>query len=116
MEISEIVAQLEARDGHHPREALIEAIARRDEMVPVLLELLESVVEDIEYYADDPDNLALTFALLLLAQWRETRAYPLVVCIFSAPGELPFDLIGDSVTENLGQILASVCGGDLDGI
>ena len=45
-----------------------------------------------------------------------SRAYPLLVRIFSAPGEIPHDLVGDLATESLGQILASVCGGDITGI
>jgi hypothetical protein len=48
----------------------------------------------------------------LLAQFREKRAYRPLVTIFRAPGEIPFDLAGDTVTEGLAQILASVYDGD----
>jgi len=56
------------------------------------------------------------YAMYLLAQFRETRAYPLLVQMFSAPGELPFDLAGDTVTEGLDSILASVSDGDMTGM
>jgi hypothetical protein len=53
------------------------------------------------------------WAMYLLALFRETRAYPLIVKIFSAAGEMPFDLAGDVVTQSLSGILASVSGGDV---
>ena len=52
------------------------------------------------------------FALYLLAQFREKRAYPFVVQMFSAPGETPFDLAGDTVTERFSSIFASVYDGN----
>jgi hypothetical protein len=54
--------------------------------------------------------------MYLLAQFRETRAYPLLVRIFSEPGATPFDLAGDLVTQDLGRILASVSDGDIGGM
>jgi hypothetical protein len=54
--------------------------------------------------------------MYLLAQFRESRAYPLLVKIFAAPGEVPFDLAGDAVTQDLGSILASVSNGDPGGM
>jgi hypothetical protein len=32
------------------------------------------------------------------------------------PGDLQYSLCGDFITENLGRVLASVCGGELGGI
>ena len=54
--------------------------------------------------------------MYLLAQFRETRAYPLLLNIFSTPGEFAFELVDDVVTEGLGKILASVSGGDISGM
>jgi hypothetical protein len=56
------------------------------------------------------------YALYLLALFRETGTYPLLVRIFSRPGEFPFELAGDVVTQDLGRILASVSGGDFSGL
>lgn len=116
MEISEILGQMERNNGRFARAAVMEAIARRDEIIPELLRILEDVADDPESYAEDASNMALTYAMFLLAQFRETRAYPLLVRIFSVPGEMPFDLVGDTVTEHLGAILASVSGGDTGGM
>jgi hypothetical protein len=116
LEISGILRQMERNDGPFARAAVAEALARRDEIVPELLGILEAVADDPLRYAKDPDYMALNYAMFLLAQFRETRAYPLLVRIFSAPGETVFDLVGDTVTEGLCNILASVSGGDLSGM
>ena len=62
------------------------------------------------------DYMAHLYAMFLLAQFRDTRAYPLVVRFRSLPGDLVDSLCGDFITEDLGQVLASVCGGELAGI
>jgi hypothetical protein len=53
------------------------------------------------------------YAFYLLAQFREQRAYPLIVDFFSQPGDLVLDMTGDFVTEDLGRVLASVSGGEI---
>lgn len=53
------------------------------------------------------------YAFFLLAQFREERAYPLIVDFFAQPDERLLDSTGDFVTEDLGKVLASVSGGDV---
>jgi len=60
--------------------------------------------------------MAHLYAMFLLAQFREVRAYPIMIRFASLPGEILDSLCGDFIAENLGQVLASVCGGDLSGI
>jgi hypothetical protein len=62
------------------------------------------------------DYMAHLYAMFLLAQFREPRAYPLVVRLALLPGDLQYSFCGDFITSDLGQVLASVCGGELDGI
>jgi hypothetical protein len=54
------------------------------------------------------------YTLFLLAQFRETRAYPQVIRLAELPPQT-LDLLvgGDFVTESVDRILASVCGGDI---
>lgn len=116
MEVQEILSRLERNEGHFPRSAVREAVAHRDEIIPPLLEVLESTARDPQSFARDQHRMIQIYAMYLLAQFRETRAYPLLVQMFSAPGELPFDLAGDTVTEGLDSILASVSDGDMTGM
>ena len=111
MTVEEILIALSHKDNRFPREALEQATARKDEITPHLLKILERVADDPDEAIDQEDS-AYLYALYLLAQFRETRAYPLVVRIASLPPETVDELLGDTITEGLPKILASVCGGD----
>jgi hypothetical protein len=117
VEIEEIIEQLEWFSGDFEKEAVEAAIARRDEIIPELLLVLEEIADPktaAELEAEG-DYMAHLYAMFLLAQFREVRAYPLMVRIAFLPGELLDSLFGDSLTEDYGRFLASVCGGDLEG-
>jgi hypothetical protein len=116
MEIRELLARLDQHRGSFPEHLVAEAVARREEVIPILLETLEAIDSDPEPWLADQGRMVHIHAMYLLALFRETRAYPLLVRIFSRPGEFPFDLAGDVVTQDLGRILASVSGGDISGM
>jgi hypothetical protein len=112
MTIPEILQQLDRYTGRFPMEAMRAAIEQREAITPELLRALEAVAENPEEHARREDRMLHLFALYLLAQFREKRAFPFVVKMFSAPGETPFDLAGDTVTERLEGILASIYDGN----
>jgi hypothetical protein len=116
METIEILHQFERSTGKLARTAVEAAVAQREEITPELLRILEDAVDRAAQIDAEGDYMAHLYAMFLLAQFRETRAYPLVVRFASLPGDLLDSLCGDFITENLGQVLASVCGGDLAGI
>jgi hypothetical protein len=116
METAEILHQLERHTGKFPRAAVEAAVARREAVTPELLRILEDTVDRAGQLANEGGYMAHLYAMCLLAQFRETRSYPLVVRFASLPGELLDSLCGDFLTENLDQVLASVCGGELEGI
>ncbi len=116
MEISEILKNLEYCEPEFPRSAVAEAIARREEITPELLRILEDAIRDPVRFTDEDGFFLHIFAVFLLAKFREPKAYPLIVRIASLPGDMIFDLLGDVVTESLGSILASVSCGDTGGI
>jgi hypothetical protein len=116
MEIAEILHQLERFTGKFPRVAVEAAVARREEIAPELLRILDDTVNRAAELDAKGDYEAHLFALFLLAQFRETRAYPLVVRFASLPVDLLDSLCGDVITDGLGRILASVCGRELAGI
>jgi hypothetical protein len=116
MEIPEILHHLESSSDEFPRTAVADAIARQDQITPELLRILEDVATNPSDYADRQDYFGHIYAMYLLAKFRETRAYPVIIRIVSVPGETIFDLLGDIVTQNLGSILASVSGNDVSGM
>ncbi len=112
MTIPEILRELEPYTGRFPMKAMKAAIEQSESITPELLRVLEAVAAAPADWAERKDNMLPVFAVFLLAQFREKPAYPLLVKIVSAPGEIPFDLFGDTVTEGLSQILASVYDGN----
>jgi len=112
MTIPEILKELEPFTGRFPMKAMKAAVEQRDAITPELLRVVEAVADNPEDFARRDNYMVHLFALFLLAQFREKRAYPAIVKMFSAPGETPFDLAGDTVTEGLCQIFASVYDGN----
>jgi len=116
METAEILQQFEGATGKFARAAVEAAVACREEITPELLRILEDTVDRAAQLDAEGDYMAHLYAMFLLAQFRETRAYPLVVRLASLPSDLADSLCGDFITEDLGRVLASVCGGELEGI
>jgi len=112
VDIQRIVTELESQDLTFPREALKVAIANRDIVIPELLAILERTIQDPQFPADHQKYMGHIYAMYLLAQFREKSAYQLIIQLSSLPGEIPDELIGDTVTEGLPRILAGVSCGD----
>ena len=100
MRQSSLRTRLPRRTSH--REALIEP----------LLSALERGIANPASASIREANL-FSYALYLLAKWREPRAYRQVIRWLSLPEEKPFEIGGDIVTQDGARILAAVCDGDL---
>ncbi len=110
MDIQEILDALERHDEKHPRRALRQAMEQKEAITPHLLEALRYAREQ---GANLPEDYMLhTWAMYLLAQFRETRACPLIIDLMDLPSDVLEHLHGDFITEDLERILASVCGED----
>ena len=120
MEITEIIKALEIFDGQYKRKEVDEAVKRKEEITPYLIDILKKVLEEPWCYVDTKENESNywghIYAVMLLSHFRESRAHDLIVDLFSLPGELPHDIFGDIVTEDLPAILYSTCGGSLERI
>nr|WP_320011750.1 DUF1186 domain-containing protein [uncultured Desulfobulbus sp.] len=115
MELPEILTSLEIYDKKYPREAIDAALARRDEILPHLLALLEKVLESPHDYADpEREYWGHIYAVMLLGHWGEKIAHDVIADLFSLPDDLPNALFGEIVTDNLAMILFRTCGGDTE--
>jgi Protein of unknown function (DUF1186) len=112
MDVQEILPQFATNTGTFPREAVAQAIAQRETITPELLRVLVEAQHNIDHLIES-EYMTHIYAMYLLAQFREPRAYPLIVEFFSIPGEMALDTTGDVATEDLGRILASVSCGDI---
>jgi hypothetical protein len=112
MTTPEIIEALTPYTGRFPRQAVEAAIAYREAITPHLLHALEEVANAPETFASREDYMLHTFAVYLLAQFRERRAFPLLIKILEAPADIPDELFGDTITESLKNILGSLYDGD----
>jgi hypothetical protein len=99
----------------HPLEALESAEAHRTVLVQPLLQLLERCVTDPDSASEAEAHL-FCYGLYLMAKWRETRAYQVVIRWLSLPDAVSTRLSGDVSTQDGARILAAVCDGDLEPI
>ena len=114
MTIEQILAQLDTVVDTLPREALTQAQARREEMTPHLLAILEKV---LAAPTEVPDGyFGLHSATYLLAAFREPLAFPLFLKLCHLPSKVSDELYGETVTEDMPRILAAVCGQDADSL
>ncbi|MBA1336097.1 MAG: hypothetical protein HPY66_2056 [Firmicutes bacterium] len=103
-------------ENHYPIEAVKYALANKEEAIPELLEILEYTLSDAENLSKDEKYLVHFPAIYLLAYFRETRAYESMIKIALLPEEQIFGLLGDTITEDFKNILASVCDGNIEPI
>ena len=110
--VAQILQALEAHKGPFPTMVVRQAIKQRDVVAPELVRVLEAVAENPAKFALREDYMLHLFAIYLLAQFREKRAYRPIVRIVRARGDVPLQLLGDVLTEGLDRILCSVYNGD----
>lgn len=113
MEINEIVNNLSKNISHKfPTEAVLEARKHKKELTEIFLENLENIYKNPNIIFID-DELHI-FGLFLLAEFKEQRAFPVLINILNKLDEEDLDaMLGDIVTEELDSILASTFNGDL---
>jgi hypothetical protein len=112
MAVDEILERLETFEIPFPRAAVEAAVERRDEIAPRLLRILEETVENASRRAQQPAYTAHLYAMFLLAQFRDRRAYAPLIALARLRDDLPDLLLGDAQCECLPQALASVWDGD----
>ncbi|HEX4999835.1 MAG TPA: DUF1186 domain-containing protein [Terriglobia bacterium] len=116
MDVPEILQRIERVTGRFEQEAVEAALAKREEVTPQLLGILQHTFENAKRLADDGHSMAHLYAMFLLSQFREPQAYPHLLRLCALPGDVLDSLCGDFITETLGRALASVCAGNTNGI
>ncbi len=118
MEIKEIMERLSVfgQDRPLPREALAEAARQREAITPVLLDRLDWLLKNVRERKDEvygePEYGQSWYALFLLAQFREKRAYPTLIRLLSLDKDRLEIALGDEVCK-AGDLLYSTYDGDL---
>jgi len=114
--MNELLKQIEYNNGEFPEEQLKEIINHKEEFIPELIDILKNAKENYEEILEKPNYFAHIYAIFLLAQFKEIGSFSPIIDLISLPNEIPDDIFGDFLTEDLHKILASVCGGDTQSI
>lgn len=113
MEINEIVDELKYYTGELPRKALEEAINKKKEITPKLLEMLDYTRDNLDaIYNEENDFYGYTYAIFLLAEFKEKKAFPYIIDLVNNDDEIVDYILGDDYPGNLPRILASTYNGD----
>ena len=111
-DLPDYLKPLEVFTRPFPREAVEATIARREEAMPILVEVIRATPERFRAGEMVPEEMLHDYAMHLLAEFGETVAYRPMVQLARLP-ELD-DLIGDGITEDLPKLLAAVWDGDCE--
>lgn len=104
--IEEIRRELdEEYDGRLREEALRAAQHHASEITPHLIEFLRQATVSMRQ-GQRPRGEGYFYAFFLLAEFRAQEALPALVEAVSLPGEAPYELFDDSITEYLNRVLA----------
>lgn len=109
MDVIHILEDLAYDVGSLPRDAIEAAVAKREIITPYLLSILEEAIERVADIVEDESYQGHLYAMYLLAQFRETKAFPLIIKLFSFSGDVPHAIAGDVLTEDLSRIIATLC-------
>ena len=112
--IEEIIQGLTYFNKKFPRTELEQAIERKDEITPFLLSALDELNDDFSIAVENPDYMLHIYAMYLLAQFREKRAFEkLVKLVTNSSGDVDV-VLGDMLTEDYGSILYSTYDGNVE--
>ncbi len=114
--IEDVIEDLCWFDGTYKREEIDEIVARKEESVPHLIEILDRVYIAPRQFASHESFFGHHYAILILGHLGEERAHHRIVTLASLPDELPHELFGETITENLSVILLNTCSGDFQSI
>jgi hypothetical protein len=90
-----------------PVEAIEAARRHRGAIIPRLIEAIRSATAAAAANREVTSQ-AHFFALFLLTEFRVKEALPAILEAVTLPGESPFDLFGDAITETLSRVLATL--------
>ena len=114
MTSSEMIKALTYFNEAFPRHALQAAVQQKEDSIPHLLEALDYANDNARELMDEESDYMLhIYAMYLLAQFREKKAFPKLVRMMAQEREMVDFIIGETLTEDYAAILCSTYDGSL---
>jgi len=105
IDVDALIRELDAAYNRLPEETLRACQANRELVIPRLIEVLQHAVRVGQDGAVRIGNAPI-FALFLLAEFEANEAHPIVMDFLKLPHDIPEELLGESITEDLPRLLA----------
>lgn len=107
----DLESELSIFNGYFPDKAVSYAVNNQQESIPILLAFLKEAIK--KGTTLNEQYMGHLYALYILSQLKEKKAYPLVLEICKLSYEKQDFLLGDNLTESLAQFIGSTFDGDL---
>ncbi|MDD2208052.1 MAG: DUF1186 domain-containing protein [Bacilli bacterium] len=115
MKIQEIINELKYFNETFPTQAIIEARKNKQEIVELLLDSLKYINNNAEKMYKENNNYYLhIYALFLLSEFREKRAFPIIIEILKKDEKILEYIFGDILTEDVNKFIASTFDGNME--
>ena len=114
-----IIEEFNKDDGHFKKEAVIYARENKEKSKEELLKVLKEFTDNLNKWEKENYKISVLYALFLLSEFREKKAYPLLIKIleFKIPNERDFyDYFGDCIADRFSNFLVSTFNGNSDSL
>ena len=110
--MKELIKKLYDNPNEFNYEAVKEIRKNKGEINSYLLEELDKNIKNLNINKGLP--IFADYALFLLAEFKEKKAFPLILELLSIPNLDGYDVLGDGIMERLSSIIVSVFNGDFE--
>lgn len=114
MEVKDIIENFRYNNGEFQEDSILQARKNKEKVIQALLTELEEFVENIENHLAEENYMLHFYAMYLLAEFKEKRAFPIIINLLNKDQDILSALLGDMVTQGLDRILASTFDGDIE--
>lgn len=112
--MKELIEKLYDNESQFDYETVKEIRKNKGKINSYLLEELNKNIEN--YNSEKGFPLFVDYALFLLAEFKEKKAFPLILKMLSIPSLDGYNALGDGLMEKLSSIMVSVFDGDFKGL
>jgi len=112
VDVEQLIRELDAASYVFPESTLRVCQQHRNLIAPRLIQVLEETLR-LQREGIEREGNAPIFAMMLLGEFEATAALGALIELLRLPDDIPFDLFGDAVHEEVPRILATFAGDQL---
>ena len=114
-----IIEEFNKNDGHFKKDAVIYARENKEKSKEELLEVLKEFTNNLSKWEKEKYNISVLYALYLLSEFRDERAFPQILKIleFKLPkGKDLYDYFGECIADRFSNFVVSTFNGDANSL